>query len=371
MTYIASISSFYSDACITYATLSVAYFALSRNAPFSYQSAVWKRVLFGVLAGLAVLYLNQDRLLLAGNIYYSFAMIPMILVIFFGGAVSGAVCYLVNFGFNGGFTLDNLFIGSIILPLLLSGVWRKKTNRVFYLTIGIIALYRIAVVCSLVNFRELWLDILLYQAASALCLAICYHALSFKERHINAFFSMRNKATTDSLTRINNRASVDYRMMLQHAQRESCGLMLLDLDNFKQVNDTYGHLAGDGVLASVGAILLDCVRDEDFVGRYGGEEFIVITSSYEPQHIVAMAERIRTQVEESDFITENGDVIRMTISIGTSLYLAGMSVEKAIEMTDEALYDAKREGKNRVVSSRLMSLSQLGKRYSPMAAKKS
>ncbi|OKP21407.1 hypothetical protein BSQ40_25870, partial [Serratia fonticola] len=138
MTYIASFASFYSDACITYATLSVAYFALSQNVPFSYESALWKRGLFGVLAGLAVLYLNQDRLLLAGNIYYSFAMIPMILVIFFGGAVSGAVCYLVNFGFNGGFTLDNLFIGSIILPLLLSGVWRKKTNRVFYFTIGII-----------------------------------------------------------------------------------------------------------------------------------------------------------------------------------------------------------------------------------------
>lgn len=371
MTYIASISSFYSDACITYATLSVAYFALSRNAPFSYQSAVWKRVLFGVLAGLAVLYLNQSRLLLTGNIYYSFAMIPMILVLFFGGAVSGVVCYLVNFSFNGGFTLDNLFIGSIVLPLLLTGVWRKKSNRVFYLTIGIIALYRIAVVCSLVNFRELWLDILLYQAASALCLAICYHALSFKERHINAFFSMRSKATTDSLTHINNRASVDYKMMLQHAQRESCGLMLLDLDNFKQVNDTYGHLAGDGVLASVGAILKDCVRDEDFVGRYGGEEFMVITSSYEPQHIAAVAERIRSRVEGFDFITESGEAMRLTISIGTSLYLAGMSVEKAIEMTDEALYDAKREGKNRVVSSRLMSLSQLGKRYSPTAAKKS
>lgn len=371
MTYIASISSFYSDACITYATLSVAYFALSRNAPFSYQSAVWKRILFGVLAGLAVLYLNQTRLLLAGDIYYSFAMIPMILVLFFGGAVSGVVCYLVNFGFNGGFTLDNLFIGSIILPLLLSGVWRKKSNRVFYLTIGVIALYRIAVVGSLVNFRELWLDILLYQAASALCLAICYHALSFKERHIHAFFSMRNKATTDSLTHINNRASVDYKMMLQHAQRESCGLMLLDLDNFKQVNDTHGHLAGDGVLASVGAILKDCVRDEDFVGRYGGEEFMVITSSYEPLHIAAVAERIRNRVEEFDFITESGEAIRLTISIGTSLYLPGMSVEKAIEMTDEALYDAKRHGKNRVVSSRLMSLSQLGERFSPMAAKKS
>lgn len=360
MTYIASISSFYSDACITYATLSLSYFALSKNSPFSFQSVFWKRVLFGVLAGLAALYLNQDRLLLAGNIYYSFAMMPMILVIFYGGAVSGAVCYLVNFAFTGGFTLDNLFIGSIILSLLLTGVWRRKSNQVFYLTIAIIALYRIVVVSWFVNFHDLWLDILLYQLASALCLVICYHALRFKERRIHAFFSMRNKATTDSLTKINNRASVDYKMLLQQAHRQSCGLMILDLDDFKKVNDTYGHLAGDTVLASVGNILQDCVRSEDFVGRYGGEEFIVITASHDPQHIARVAERIRSRVEGSNFVSLEGEGLRMTVSIGTSLYLPGMSVEKAIAMTDAALYDAKRNGKNRVVSSRLMSLSPLG-----------
>ncbi|WP_431222152.1 diguanylate cyclase [Serratia sp. L9] len=363
MTFIASISSFYSDACITYATLSIGYFALSKNSPFSFEAALWKRVLFGVLAGLAALYLGQDRLIISGKLYYSFTMMPMILVMFYGGALSGAVCYLVNFAFTGGFTLDNLFIGSIILPLLLLKVWRKKSNHVFYLTIGIIALYRIAVVGWFLDLRNLWLDILLYQFAFALCLAICYHALRFKERHIHAFFSMRNKATTDSLTHINNRASVDYKMLLQHAQRQSCGLMILDLDDFKKVNDTYGHLAGDGVLASVGYILQDCVRQEDFVGRYGGEEFIVITSSYDPHHIATVAERIRSRVERSNFASTDGTTFQMTLSIGTSLYLPGMSVEKAIEMTDDALYDAKRGGKNRVVSSRLMSLAPLGEGF--------
>lgn len=363
MTYIASASSFYSDACITYATLSVGYFALSKNSPFSFQAALWKRVLFGVLAGLAALYLSQDRLIISGKLYYSFAMMPMILVMFYGGGISGTVCYLINIAFTGGFTLDNLFIGSIILPLLLMEVWRKKSNKVFYLTIGIIALYRIGVVGWFLDIRNLWLDILLYQFAFALCLAICYHALQFKERHIHAFFSMRNKATTDSLTHINNRASVDYKMLLQHAQRQSCGLMILDLDDFKKVNDTYGHQAGDEVLTSVGHILQDCVRQGDFVGRYGGEEFIVITSSYDPQHIAAVAERIRSRVEDTHFTATDGATFSMTLSIGTSLYLPGMSVEKAIGMADEALYDAKRGGKNRVVSSRLMPLAPLGKGF--------
>lgn len=234
MTYIASIPAIYSDACITYATLSVSYFVLSKNAPFSSRSALWKRVVFGLLAGVAVLYLSQDRLELSDKVHYSFAMIPMILVTFFGGGISGLVSFLFAMALTGGFTVDNLFIASILVPLLLSRVWLKKSHWVFYLTIGAIAMYRIAVVWLLVDMSGLWLDVLLYQAVSALCLAICYHALNFKERHIYAYFAMRARATTDSLTHINNRASVDYHLMLQRAERRPCGLMILDLDDFKR-----------------------------------------------------------------------------------------------------------------------------------------
>lgn len=360
MTYVASISTLYSDACITYATLSISYFALSKNAPFSYHSELWKRLFFGALAGLAVLFLNQDRLELAGDVHYSFVMIPMILVTFYGGAVSGLACYLMSLIFSGGFTVDNLFIGSIIIPLLLSRVWLRKSNRVFYLTIGLIALYRIAVVWFLVDMRAVWLDVLLYQAVSALCLAICYHALNFKERHIHAYFTMRDKATTDSLTHISNRAGVDYRLMLQQAERHPCGLMILDLDNFKRINDTYGHLAGDLLLARMGELLKNSVRSEDFVGRYGGEEFIVITASYDPVVIGEVAERIRCSVETTVFLLDDDRETQITVSIGASLYLPGMVVDKAIEVTDEALYDAKHKGKNQVVCSRLMQFSPLG-----------
>ncbi|MBH2696511.1 diguanylate cyclase [Serratia nevei] len=360
MTYIASISTLYSDACITYATLSISYFVLSKNAPFSYQSARWKRVVFGLLAGVAVLYLSQDRLELTDKVHYSFAMIPMILVTFFGGGVSGLVSFLFAMALTGGFTVDNLFIASIVAPLLLSRVWLKKSHQVFYLTIGAIALYRIVVVWLLVDMSGLWLDVLLYQAASALCLAICYHALNFKEHHIYAYFAMRARATTDSLTHINNRASVDYHLMLQRAERRPCGLMILDLDDFKKINDTYGHPAGDVLLASVGRLLQNSVRNEDFVGRYGGEEFMVITASYDPQVIGGVAERIRSAVASSTFLLNAHDEAHITLSIGVSLYLPGMTLDKAIAMTDEALYEAKRSGKNRVVTSRVMQLAPLG-----------
>ncbi|MFI8418362.1 GGDEF domain-containing protein [Serratia sp. NPDC078593] len=361
MTYTASISTLYSDACITYATLSVSYFALSKSSPFSYRSDLWKRILFGLLAGLAVLYLNQDRLVLTHSVYYSFGMIPMILVTFFGGGVSGLVCYLISIGFTGGLTVDNLFVASILLPLLFSRVWLKKTHRVFYLTIGAIALYRVVLVSFLVDMQVLWFDILVYQGISALCLAICYHALNFKQQHIHAYFSMRARATTDSLTHINNRASVDYKLKLQSSERRPCGLMILDLDDFKKVNDTHGHLSGDMLLASVGRLLHESVRGEDFVGRYGGEEFIVITASVDPQVIARVAERIRSNVENTVFDVCEGAGLRITISIGTSIYLPGMSMAKAMSTADAALYQAKRSGKNRVVCSKLMQFSQLVK----------
>ena len=154
---------------------------------------------------------------------------------------------------------------------------------------------------------------------------------------------MRDKATTDSLTHLSNRASVDYRLMLQHAQRRPCGLMILDLDNFKRINDTYGHLAGDLLLTQMGQLLQNSVRSEDFVGRYGGEEFMVITASYDPKIIGGVAERIRRSVETTIFLLDEGHETQITVSIGASLYLPGMAVDKAIEMTDEALYQAKRE----------------------------
>jgi diguanylate cyclase len=359
MTYVASISSLYIDACITYATLSVCYFALSKNEPFSYRSALWKRILLGIVAGLAVLYLDQSRLILKGNIYHSFAMIPMILVIFFGGGISGVVSYLVKLVFTGGITVDNLFIASIIVPLLLEKVWRKKSHRVFYLTIAAVALYRIVTVAFLVDIKTVWFDVFLYQSFSALCLIICYHALNMKERHIHAYFSMRDQATTDGLTHINNRASVDDKLMLHHTQRKSCGLLILDLDNFKQVNDVHGHLGGDALLVGVGRILQDSVRNGDFVGRYGGEEFIVLTESHDPEAIAQVAERIRSNVAAKAFDITEGETVHITLSIGVSLYLPGMVVDKAIEMADEALYQAKRQGKNQVVFSRLMQFAPL------------
>ncbi|WP_145519130.1 diguanylate cyclase [Yersinia mollaretii] len=360
MSEIESLSTLYRDVCVTYATLSISYFALSKSSAFSYHGEVWKRILFGLVAGLVSLYLNQDQWVISGSFFYSFELIPIVLVTFYGGWLSSLTALVINFAFTGWVTLDNLLITIIFIPLLLSRVWEKKSNRIFYITIILIAFYRVLAALLFVPNALIWTQIVVYQLISALCLAICYHALNFKERYIYAYFAMKNRADIDKLTQLNNRASVDYRLNTIHSSRQACGLMILDLDHFKLVNDTYGHDGGDLLLTEVGKLLTSSVRDEDFVGRFGGEEFIVITHSHDPQTIKTVAERICQRVENLNVELPDGRKIKTTISIGASLYLPGMSMLKAMKMTDEALYQAKKQGRNQVVYSRLMPFSPLG-----------
>lgn len=362
MSFTMTLSSLFNDACVTYASLSISYFALSKNTPFSYDGEKWKRLLFGLVSGLISLYLNQDKFIITNSFFYSFEILPIILATFYGGWLSGLVALAINIIFTGLFTLDNMLIVLIIFPLLLSKVWERKSNRVFYITIALIAVYRTCVGATFLNYGQLWPSILIYQASSALCLAICFHALNFKERHIHAYFAMKDRANVDNLTRLNNRASVDFRLNQLSTLRRACGLLILDLDKFKTVNDNYGHGAGDLILSSVGEILKQTVRSLDFVGRFGGEEFIIITESHHPESMKVMAERIRESIQQLEVTLSDGRKVRITISIGVSLYLPGMSMVKAIKMADDALYQAKRQGRNQVVYSKLMPFSPLGDR---------
>ncbi|MDN0117842.1 GGDEF domain-containing protein [Yersinia frederiksenii] len=362
MSELDSLSTLYRDACVIYATLSISYFALSKNSAFSYDGDIWKRIVFGLVAGFVSLYLNQDQWIISGSFFYSFELIPIILVTFYGGWLSGLTALAMNFAFTGWVTLDNILITIAFIPLLFSKVWENKNSRIFYMTIILIAIYRMIAAYLLVPQSLTWAQVMVYQLISVLCLSICYHALNFKERHIYAYFSMKSRVNIDKLTQLNNRASVDYRLKAIHNRRQACGLMILDLDHFKSVNDTYGHNGGDVLLTAVGKLLMTTVRDEDFVGRYGGEEFIIITHRHEPQAIKVVAERIRQRVEDLTVEVPDGRKIKVTISIGASLYLPGMSMLKALKMTDEALYQAKNQGRNQVVYSRLMPFSPLGDR---------
>jgi len=160
---------------------------------------------------------------------------------------------------------------------------------------------------------------------------------------------------TDSLTQLLNRRALMVRLAteMERVRRYNAplGMLLLDLDHFKVVNDTCGHLAGDDVLAAVAALLQRAVRGVDILARYGGEEFVIILPETGREGAMAFAERIRHRVGAHRFLTP-GSEIRITTSIGVATYpsLQLDSVEDLFRAADAALYRAKDGGRNLVSS---------------------
>jgi diguanylate cyclase (GGDEF)-like protein len=124
-------------------------------------------------------------------------------------------------------------------------------------------------------------------------------------------------------------------------------LILLDVDNFKEVNDSYGHLAGDFVLKSMAHLIEKNLRTIDIVGRYGGEEFIVILPQTDLENACIAGERLRKAVALETF-SHNDNVIQLTISLGIATYQNGKNTQDLIKIADDNLYKAKNGGKNKI-----------------------
>ena len=124
-------------------------------------------------------------------------------------------------------------------------------------------------------------------------------------------------------------------------------LAVMDIDNFKQVNDRYGHVAGDLVIAEVAACVRHVTRINDHCARWGGEEFAILMPAADPHAAAEMAERVRQRVQEASIAGEFG-VVRVTASFGVVQWRAGESLTDLVARADAALYQAKHLGRNRV-----------------------
>jgi diguanylate cyclase (GGDEF)-like protein len=166
---------------------------------------------------------------------------------------------------------------------------------------------------------------------------------------------LQDLATVDSLTSLLNRNALQKILEREHARAQRHGrpysVLLLDVDNFKSVNDTYGHAVGDRALVAVAHIAQRSLREGDWVGRWGGDEFLCLLPDADDERATAIAERLRAQVVEQPIQAEDC-AIPISISIGLAQYpQAGDRVEKVLTGADAALYGAKRRGRNRVVTN--------------------
>lgn len=163
---------------------------------------------------------------------------------------------------------------------------------------------------------------------------------------------LQELAITDNLTGLYNSRHFFEQLQVEisraHRYRRALALILLDLDGFKRVNDTHGHIEGDRVLARFGQIVRSVLRESDSAYRYGGDEFIILLPEAGVNQGVIVGERIRAALELERFPTQSGKDILLTGSVGVTEYKSGEKVSALIGRADEAMYASKRQGHNRV-----------------------
>ncbi|QJR17550.1 GGDEF domain-containing protein [Pelagibacterium halotolerans] len=164
---------------------------------------------------------------------------------------------------------------------------------------------------------------------------------------------LQSLVNLDALTKIYNRRGFEEKFAVHRRREDDArrvnGLMLIDIDNFKTVNDTAGHSAGDQVVIEVARRLKAALRRVDVCARWGGDEFIVLVRDCSPQALSQIAEALTEMMRQMPVMLSDGEQLDVTISIGAVLVMADDSLELATEMADAALYRAKEEGRDRVV----------------------
>jgi diguanylate cyclase (GGDEF)-like protein len=194
---------------------------------------------------------------------------------------------------------------------------------------------------------------------------------SFAERISNIMLQkramnvLRQKATHDELTGLLNRGTIIERLenylALSKRTKQSLGLVIIDLDNFKAINDNFGHLAGDEVLQQVSSRFKSQIRDSDAIGRFGGEEFLVVLFPSDQNQIEETAERLRRVISNTPFFLKEmeAEYINVTASLGSVGYNCEeeVSIHTLLKSADKALYQSKNRGRNQVTHSKILSLN--------------
>jgi diguanylate cyclase (GGDEF)-like protein len=162
-------------------------------------------------------------------------------------------------------------------------------------------------------------------------------------------------ATMDSLSGLYNRVEftklAQRELCLAKIDNEDLSILMIDIDKFKDINDSFGHAAGDEVIREMGQIIMSSFRKTDFAGRLGGDEFVVLLKNAAPAEANRIAEKLRKTVSKTKVLYGEQE-ISLTISVGVASLSAdnNSDIENILKQADDALYKAKAEGRNRVVT---------------------
>lgn len=329
---------------------------LLRDSPLKEGFSFWQKCVVGIFTGILGILLMYFGVRI-GTILLDLRYLAVILAVIIGGPIASTITVgmilvtrllFMDYSLASQvaiYTIIAIGIGSIFISRMKLSLGEKWVwLHTYILSILIPALY-------------IWLIkdtyiVGLYLFSSILTGYITFFSAKYVLQSNQLFQTMKQYATIDALTGLGNVRHFDLEMNRyignKHMKNGSLCLLLIDIDHFKYVNDTYGHPAGDEVLKQIGCILRGISTFPDLVFRKGGEEFALLIPQRGLSYGIRFGEQIRIAVEKHSFQLLDGTKIKITVSVGISEYKG--SQEQLIQAADDALYYSKRNGRNQVNS---------------------
>ncbi|MDD7793727.1 GGDEF domain-containing protein [Clostridium sp. 'White wine YQ'] len=319
------------------------------------------KILLGIFCGLAGCLLILYSIQTYNKVLIDLRVISVMIAAFYGGFVSSIIATFIIALFRVGyFGLSYISViastSLIMVALIFSYISKSRFSfikkfiimSVINIIYGIV-LYSVLIndskIISLINFS--------FTISTIIVSIIVYYTLKYISKTNELYRKLRFESTKDYLTGLNNVREFD-KLLNKHIhsaveKNENISILMIDIDYFKNINDTYGHSSGDLILKQLSNLLVKSCRSFDVVSRNGGEEFTTILLDCDYEHAFNIAERMRKAVEEYAFIIEGNKEINITVSIGVGTYPYPIQeINTILKVADDALYNAKRSGRNKV-----------------------
>ncbi|WP_265938454.1 GGDEF domain-containing protein [Bacillus thuringiensis] len=329
---------------------------LLRDKPLKEEFSFLQKCVIGIFTGILGVLLMHFGVHIE-DIMLDLRYLAVILAIIVGGPVASSITVTIILITRLIFTEYSLASELACYTILLSGIGVIFIARIqTSITLKLVWLHVYCLSILIVPMYILFNDIsvvVLYLISSITTGYITFVSTNYVLQSNELFQKMKQYATIDALTGLGNVRQFDLEMnhhiSNKNMKNNSLCLLLIDIDYFKYVNDTYGHPAGDEVLKQVGCILRETSQFPDLAFRKGGEEFALLIPNKGLAYGICMGEQIRTAVESHPFQLLDGTKIKITVSVGVSEYEG--SSEQFIQAADDALYYSKRNGRNKVSSA--------------------
>ncbi|MBO4446460.1 MAG: GGDEF domain-containing protein [Clostridia bacterium] len=342
---------FFSQIILTTAVIAVCFFifGLIFRKHLNFTLATGSMVIFMGL--LLIGYQRKQDRIMHGAIYIIYCIVTgcvyvPVLYIYGGGLQSGVPLFFILAGIATILLLDNWLMFLVLIANIASAFITYQIDQKNYLADEYLP-------AATHTYLDIALSVIIVGWAAGMFLKTLTKGFEEKEAKVNELYNkLEDAATKDPLSgAYNRRFLMDYLnkciQQVEDGDMKTFSIIMFDIDHFKRINDTYGHLAGDDCIRNLSLIIQNTTRKTDITTRYGGEEFICVLPTAEDTPAFRRAEQIRVAVENTQLSEDIDKTI--TVSGGVMMYKPGMTPEELIESADHNLYLAKESGRNQIV----------------------